>query len=605
MDPVLYKAVTEGNSALLSQVLKAELAEEDDLHQQQQSDDQHNDNNDLLHIADDDSNREVVRDTLLHTAANYNNVQVVKVIRENQPTSILRSKNYREDTALHIAARHNNAEVVKYLLDWAKETDEAENGCKRYEMAKLKNRDGNTALHEAVLRRHREVIEVLMESHKFLIFMKNNRRESPLYLAAERGLHVVLEKMLKVALEEENFNKKKKDLRIFDGPDGRTPLHAAVAKKHTLCINILLDKKKEIRRIDANGRNPLHYAASLGHSEEACCLLQKDTSIAHQKDNEGLCPIHIAVNKGYLGIIQAVLKYCPEVIETLNNDDQNVVHLAAKSGRKNLVSYMIYQKSNMFDKLLNAKDINGNTPLHLATLHSHPNVVNILMWDRNVDMANMNDEGLTARDIAEQQMYGTISMPKFLCRTALRIYDAPSGRPSPIIVENNSRTDTQNIHKYKGRFNTLVLVATLICTVTFAAGFTVPGGFNVDGPYNGMATLLRKPAFNVFVICNTMALYLSIVIVVNNICAQLADIHVFILVAKFSSPLLGLALIMMAVAFAAGGIFRGDKGNSNGYFTRNIRMRSIGQSLTVTEKSMSLLISLQSMELELRHQPHG
>ncbi|XP_042485347.1 ankyrin repeat-containing protein At5g02620-like [Macadamia integrifolia] len=348
MDPALYKAVIEGNSTLLSQVLKAELAEEDDLHHQQQSDDQHNDD-DLLRIADADSNGEVVRDTLLYTAANYNNVPVVRVIRENQPTSILRSKNYREDTALHIAARHNNAEVVKYLLDWAKE---------------IKNRDGNTALHEAVLRRHREVIEVLMESDKYLIFMKNNRRESPLYLAADRGLHVVLEKMLKVALEDENFNKKKKDLRIFDGPDGRTPLHAAIAKKQT--------------------------------------------------------------------------------------------------------------------------------------------------WLQ------------------------------------------PSGPPSPIIVENKSRTDTQNICNYKGRFNTLVLVANLICRVTFPAGFTVPGGLNVDGPYKGMATLLRKPAFNVFVICNTMALYLSIVVVVNNICAQLADIHVFILVAKFSSPLLGLALIMMAVAFAAG-----------------------------------------------------
>ncbi|XP_042496289.1 protein ACCELERATED CELL DEATH 6-like [Macadamia integrifolia] len=392
MNPDLCKAVTKGNSALLSHLFKTAG---DNVRREQ---------------------RDQNKNTLLHIAASYNNVHVVEVIRKNQPTTTLRSKNYTEDTALHIAARHNNAEVVKYLLRWAKKTDKEDKRSKAYLTAFLKNRDGNTALHEAVLRRHREVIEVFMELDKEVLFIKNKHNESSLYLAADRGLHVELGKMMIVALEDE-ASKKMKNLPVYEGLDGKTLLHAAVVKKHILCVNIILDKKKElISREDDGGRNPLHYAALFGHSEEARCILEKDAQIAHKKDNQGMYPIYIAANKGHVGIIGTMLKYCRETIETLYEGDQNVFHLAAKSGRGNSVSYMLQQKSD-FEKFKNAKDIDGNTPLHLATKNSYPKVVSILMWGR-VDKTIMNKEGLTALDIAEEQMM-EISLPKVLTLTTL------------------------------------------------------------------------------------------------------------------------------------------------------------------------------------------
>ena len=50
--------------------------------------------------------------------------------------------------------------------------------------------------------------------------------------------------------------------------------------------------------------------------------------------------------------------------------------------------------------LINKKDQNGNTPLHLAVKEKHPMVVSMLTWDKRVDLKALNKEGKRALDIA-------------------------------------------------------------------------------------------------------------------------------------------------------------------------------------------------------------
>jgi len=107
-------------------------------------------------------------------------------------------------------------------------------------------------------------------------------------------------------------------------------------------------------------------------------------------------------------------------------------------------------------------------------------------------------------------------------------------------------------NKYKERLNTLLMVSTLVATVTFASGFTVPGGYNQDNPDIGMAVLAHRCAFQVFVISNTIALFCSILAAVTLIWAHLDDLRLILLALDFAIPLLGIALIMMCVAFMAG-----------------------------------------------------
>lgn len=61
----------------------------------------------------------------------------------------------------------------------------------------------------------------------------------------------------------------------------------------------------------------------------------------------------------------------------------------------------------------------------------------------------------------------------------------------------------------------LSVIAVLVATVSFASGLTVPGGFNSSdyGPAGhgneGMATLVNKTMFQVFIISDTVAMYFS------------------------------------------------------------------------------------------------
>lgn len=140
---------------------------------------------------------------------------------------------------------------------------------------------------------------------------------------------------------------------------------------------------------------------------------------------------------------------------------------------------------------------------------------------------------------------------QLLTLEALEKASVPFGRNRFISQRKIERKDLR-MEYYKERSNTIVLVATLIATVTFAAGFTLPGGYFSDGLHQGTATMIKQPAFYIFLICNTVAMYLSIIIVLIHIWAQNDTTSTLMFAIKMSLVMLAIALIGMAVAFMAG-----------------------------------------------------
>ncbi|KAK1371780.1 Protein accelerated cell death 6 [Heracleum sosnowskyi] len=172
-----------------------------------------------------------------------------------------------------------------------------------------------------------------------------------------------------------------------------------------------------------------------------------------------------------------------------------------------------------------------------------------------IDLGLVNIDGLTALDVAEENMEAMTSYRQRLTWMALKSAGTERAKlkNKPGLEKLKSATyETYNMDFSKDRVNTLLLVSTLIATVTFAAGFTMPGGYSISEPDQGMATLLNKLTFQVFVICDTIAMYCAIMVAVTLIWAQLGDLTLVLNALKVGIPLLGISLTMMLLAFMAG-----------------------------------------------------
>ncbi|XP_057489035.1 ankyrin repeat-containing protein At2g01680-like isoform X2 [Actinidia eriantha] len=500
MDPSLYKAAMKGNIGVLMQ--------NKDRFEEQVTPT----NNTVLHV----------------TAQFHNSPYIAREILETQSSLLLRV-NSGGETALHIAARKGHSNTVKALIAFAKTlgTDQ-ESGVKVIEqMVRTASENNDTALHEAVRNNHLGVVNLLVEEDKEFPHGANNSGETPLYLAAERNYHEIVSIILATCTSP-----------AFNGPNGRTALHAAVFSGCPASVRELLRWRPSLTKEgDEYGWTPLHCAARLNDVELMRKLLDADKDIAYQiaEEDGKKTALHLAALHGNVEAMEVLLSHCPDCWEMVNDRGQNILHIAIGYDKVNAVQCIL--KSPWVDNLLNQKDNEGNTPWHLLAVSDYRmdelDKLLPLICHPLADMCAFNNENLTPLDKAlsfdsSGVIYevleffgepGRRNIPHddtamFLKNRA----EKKKGKPMTDIewkamllkrcVRNKKQIQMPSAVSKFAKNN--MIVAALIATVTFAAGFTLPGGYNGNaGPNQGMAVLVRKAAFKAFVISNAMAVICS------------------------------------------------------------------------------------------------
>ncbi|XP_057461762.1 protein ACCELERATED CELL DEATH 6-like [Actinidia eriantha] len=504
----------------------------------------------------------LLQNSYLHVAASFGHESLVGFIAEHF-SSLLTSKNRKGDTPLHVAARAGHystvATLIRFGVDSPSCTTSASNVVRDKAdvypdiLLSSSNNGGNTPLHEAMLNSHRDLIYYLVRMDEKVSFFGNNvvsfcenkEGKSPFYLAVELGEKEIVERILQLFIQK-GYS--------YEDMKGKSPVHAAIRMRNKVILDLLLVKVPALIQLrNEDGETPLHCAASIGYHEGVRYLLNKFSEFCLlERDDNGFLPIHTASKRGHVNIVQKLLQYYPDCGELLTKEGENILHIAAKNGKNNVVNHIL--RTPELTKLLNEKDDHGSTALHLATMHWQPNVVSSLTWDKRIKLGLVNDDGMTALDVAEN-MERMASFRKRLTWLALKSAGAPRGKISKAPKVNAQiplQHEPPNMENYKDRINTLLLVSTLIATVTYAAGFTMPGGYNNSNPDQGMATMVSKPYFQMFVICDTIALYSSMIVAVSLIWAQLGDLNLILTALKLALPLLGISLSMMSLAFMAG-----------------------------------------------------
>ncbi|CAL5395337.1 unnamed protein product [Camellia sinensis] len=467
-------------------------------------------------------------DPSLYRAAKEGNIVVLEQYVDQLEAEVTPNKN----TVLHIAAqfeckrRHRSSccskeghsDIVKSLIECATSLDhdlvEIESGSEiTKKMLRATNDDGDTALHDAVRYRHSDLailkpfklqpkpdlVRLLIEEDPGFTYRANNADESPLYIAAGRGYLEVVSDILK--LEEH-----------------RLMVALLVEQLCTLQggTKTLLDWKKDLaKEPDVHGWTPLHYAARFGHVQRAKQLLDSDKSIAYliadQDDNK--TALHVTASQGHVSVIQELISQCPDCWEMVNHKGQNILHVAVENEKKMVIKFIL--KNYSLSGLINQKDVDGNTSLHLIAIGR---LLAIDLIDhRKADKVVFNKANWTPLDISTYSEIAAVQ--KVLIKEELEAAGATLGLRNVISKDNEVLANKKKEHaEFKKSIpidvrkagDTHLIVATLIATVTFAAGFTMPSGYNSnDGPNQGMAILTREAAFKAFVIIDSMVMILS------------------------------------------------------------------------------------------------
>ncbi|XP_017977382.1 PREDICTED: ankyrin repeat-containing protein At5g02620 [Theobroma cacao] len=434
----------------------------------------------------------------------------------------------------------------------------------------------DTPLHSAVRAGDFElVLEIISGGEdgelRDLLSKQNQSGETALYVAAECGYADLVKEMIRYC---------DIDLAGAQARNGYDAFHIAAKQGDLGVLKILMEANLDLSMTsDSLNTTALHTAASQGHTEVVNFLLENGSNMATIARRNGKTALHSAAKNGHLEIVKALLSKEPGIAMRIDKKGQTALHMAVKGKNVEVVDELI--KSD--PSLINMVDTKGNTALHIGTQKGRIQIVQMLLNHSGVHKLVINKFGETALDTAEKNKRSDIagvlrehgvqsakfikSQPTNSARELKQtVSDIKNGVHHQLEHTRQTRKRVQGIAKRLNKMhveglnnaiNSTTVVAVLIATIAFAAIFNVPGQY-ADSPEDkapgvspGQARTASKPPFMIFIVFDSIALFISLAVVVVQTSVVVIQRNAKEQMMAVINKLMWLACVLISVAFLA------------------------------------------------------
>ncbi|XP_031549445.1 serine/threonine-protein phosphatase 6 regulatory ankyrin repeat subunit B-like isoform X2 [Actinia tenebrosa] len=178
-------------------------------------------------------------------------------------------------------------------------------------------------------------------------------------------------------------------VNIRSRDESNTPLHISSRFGWRETTKLLLDHGANPNAKNNNGCTPLHFACRRGNKELVLLLLDNHSIQINAVDKSLLTPLHVAGIHGDAELCKMLLDrgadYMAQAV-----DKTTPLHVAVANGNhkasKVILDQAIAMSANMAD-IVNARDIDSNTILHLAALTNNKEIAEeILKYQPSVNL---------------------------------------------------------------------------------------------------------------------------------------------------------------------------------------------------------------------------
>ena len=247
--------------------------------------------------------------------------------------------NELKQTPLHIAASGyiDSPELCKVLLE-------------QQSKVSAKDADGNQPLHLACKEGHTKT-GVLLISHGAFVNSVNKHGQTPLHMVAcaDKDCPELCDALLQHHAKISSVD-----------DDGNQPLHFACINLHSATVRMLISIGASLTALNKQMKSPLHLA---------------NEAIISKPRYDGNNALHVAARESRIHHVQLLID-CGSCTNLVNELKQTPLHMAASGllDSPELCNVLLQQHSDV-----NAADVDGNQPLHLACKQFHSKASQVLI----------------------------------------------------------------------------------------------------------------------------------------------------------------------------------------------------------------------------------